>query len=243
MKASANTRKTFTNTRKAFTNTRRRFIHHAGLLGVGIMHAPAIIMENRGKNITLLGDSIRKGYQPYVGLYLDENVQVWGPEENTQHTVNLLANAPRWIKERPADIIHLNSGLHDIKNIPYASRNKIVSEAWYVENVERILKYIHLCWPECIIIWATTTPVNEEAANAAHQEANDFSRYNEDVIKYNDLSTRLANRMGIPVNDLYEFVAAGDMDQIMKPDGVHFTDFGNQLLAEQVADAISVFIE
>jgi len=224
-------------------SSRRTFLKYSGTIALGFMGSASLSMRWKGKNITLLGDSIRKGYQPYVGLYLPEGNNVWGPEGNTQHTVNLMANAPGWIKNKPADIIHLNSGLHDIKNIPYNSRRKLVSEELYIENIERIIKYIHYCWPECMVIWATTTPVNEEKANATHKEANDFSRYNEDVIRYNELSVDLVNRLGLPVNDLYKFVMEGEKDQIMKEDGVHFTDFGCQLLAEQVADAIHVFIE
>jgi lysophospholipase L1-like esterase len=173
--------------------------------------------------------------------YITEGTEIWGPDENTQHTVNLLANLPQWVKDKPADIIHINSGLHDIKNIPYNSRTPLVSESLYGENIERIIKYIHYCWPECIIIWAATTPVDEEKANESHRKANDFSRYNEDVIKYNDISSRVVKRLGVPVNDLYSFVMQGSKDQIMKDDGIHFTDFGSQLLGEKVADAIQVF--
>ena len=226
----------------ACNHTRRRFIRNTGLILSGLFGSSAIALRIENKKITLLGDSIRKGYQPYVGLYLPDHITVWGPEENTQHSVHLLANSPRWIKDRPADIIHLNSGLHDIKNIPFSSRRPIVSAELYAENIERIIKYIHYCWPECIIIWCTTTPVNDEKALAAHEHARDFSRYNEDVIKYNEISKEIVQRLGIPVNDLYEFVVKADKEQIMKDDGVHFTDFGYELLAEQVADAIGVFL-
>ncbi|MGD9328192.1 MAG: hypothetical protein PVH48_04430, partial [Cyclobacteriaceae bacterium] len=112
-------------------NSRRAFLKYSGSMALGLFSSPAIGMVWKGKNITLLGDSIRLDYQPYVELYLPEGNNIWGPEGNTQHTVNLLANAPRWIKNKPADIIHLNSGLHDVKNIPYDSRRKLVSETLY----------------------------------------------------------------------------------------------------------------
>jgi lysophospholipase L1-like esterase len=222
--------------------SRRKFIRNTGFLVTGLLSSSAVSIKLKNKKITLLGDSIRKGYQPYVGLYLSNGTEIWGPEENTQHTVHLIANAPRWIKNRQADIIHLNSGLHDIKNIPFSSRRPVVSEELYAENIERMIKYIHYCWPECVVIWATTTPVNDEKALAAHEEAKDFSRYNEDVIKYNAISKKVVQRLGIPVNDLYSFVMKADKDMIMKKDGVHFTDFGNDLLGEQVADSIQLFI-
>ena len=172
----------------AFNHSRRQFIRNTGLILSGFFGSSAISFTIEGKKITLLGDSIRKGYQPYVSLYLPDDVNVWGPEENTQHSVHLLANSPGWIKNQPADIIHLNSGLHDIKNIPFNSRRPLVSEELYAENIERIIKYIHYCWPECIVIWCTTTPVIDEKALAAHENTRDFSRFNQDVISYNDIS-------------------------------------------------------
>jgi lysophospholipase L1-like esterase len=226
----------------AIKHSRRKFIRNTGFLVSALLSSSAVSIMFENKKVTLLGDSIRKGYQPYVGLYLSNGVEIWGPEENTQHSVHLLANVPRWIKNQPADIIHLNSGLHDIKNIPFNSKKTLVSENLYAENIERIIKYIHLCWPECIIIWATTTPVDDEKAYNAHQDAKDFRRYNEDVIKYNEISKKVVQRLGIPVNDLYTFVMKADKDMIMKEDGVHFTDFGYGLLGEQVADSINLFI-
>jgi lysophospholipase L1-like esterase len=224
-------------------HTRRKFIRNSGLLFAGLFGPSAVSIKYENKKVTLLGDSIRKGYQPYVSLFLPDTVAVWGPEENTQHSVHLLANSPRWIKDQPADIIHLNSGLHDIKNIPFHSRKPLVSAELYAENIERIIKYIHYCLPECIIIWSTTTPVDDERALAAHESDQDFSRYNEDVVKYNDISKEIVQRLGIPVNDLYAFVMKADKNLIMKNDGVHFTDFGNELLGEQVADSIGLFIK
>ena len=222
--------------------SRRDFIRNAGFITSGFVCSSAFSIRLNNTKVTLLGDSIRKGYQPYVGLYISDNVNIWGPEENTQHSVHLLANAPEWIKDQPADVIHLNSGLHDIKNIPYNSRKPLVSMELYAENIERIIKYIHFCWPECVIIWATITPVDDAKAHAAHEKVKDFSRYNEDVIRYNEISKKVVQRLGIPVNDLYTLVMSGDRELIMKNDGVHFTDVGCQMLGEQVADSIQLFI-
>ena len=227
----------------AMDNNRRRFIRDTGIMTLGALNLSTLPINLKNKNISLLGDSIRMGYQPYVGLYLVDSVNIWGPDENTMHSVHLLCNAPDWIKNHQADIVHLNSGLHDIKNIPFKSRTPLVPATIYAEYIERIIKYIHYCWPECIVIWGTTTPVDDVKANTAHEQANDFSRYNEDVIKYNEVSVKIAQRLGVPVNDLYAFVEEGDKDKIMKDDGVHFTDFGCQLLGEKVADSIQLFIQ
>lgn len=222
--------------------SRRKFLQHTGMITVGAMAIPYISNGNTGKKITLLGDSIRMGYQPYVGLYMMDKNELWGPDENCMHSTHILANAPSWIQNRKADIIHLNSGLHDIKTIPYDSRQNLISVSNYIDNIERIIKYTHLYWPECRIIWANTTPVDNEKAGAAHADSQDFKRYNEDVMQYNEAAEKLLNRLGIPVNDLYSFVMEGDKNKIMKDDGVHFNDFGYQLLGERIADTIALFL-
>lgn len=221
---------------------RREFLRITGMLAASLAPISSFPVEGRKARVTLLGDSIRLGYQPFVQQHLQDEAEVWGPEANTQHTVNLVANLSTWIQKRPVDIVHLNSGLHDIKNIPYNSRSTLVSKEVYGEYIERTIRYIHQFWPECVVIWATTTPVIDEKANSRHLESNDFSRYNEDVIRYNEISSGIAGRMGIPVNDLYGFVMEGSRDTIMKEDGIHFTDLGSRLLAEKVADAVRVFL-
>ena len=189
-----------------------------------------------------LGDSIRIGYQWQASLYIESQADVWAPDENTYHTVHLLENADKWIRDQPADIIHLNSGLHDIKCIPFGSRKNLVPVDYYMDNIERIVKYIHRVKSDTIIIWATTTPVIDERAASAHQEQMDFSRYNEDVIRYNEAVKKVTARLGIPVNDLYEFVMSGEPERIITDDGVHFTETGYQFLGEQVSNAVRVFL-
>jgi len=222
--------------------SRRNFLKRTGLITIGSMVFPIISKGISGTKITLLGDSIRMNYQPYVSLYMMDSNEIWGPDENCMYSTHLLANADKWIKNQKADIIHLNAGLHDIKTIPYNSQKNLVPISSYIDNIERIIKYIHNYWPECRIIWANITPIDNEKSAASQAERQDFNRYNEDVIHYNEAAEKLLNRLGIPVNDLFSFVMEGDKNKIMKEDGVHFTDFGNQLLGEKVADAIALFL-
>jgi lysophospholipase L1-like esterase len=67
--------------------------------------------------------------------------------------------------------------------------------------------------------------------------------YEEDVIRYNEPLTEVCAKMCIPVNDLYEFVMAGEPSRIMQDDGILFTERGYELLGERVSDAIRVFID
>ncbi len=221
---------------------RRDFLKNAATMAAGSLTLSLNSFTLAGKKISLIGDSIRMGYQWQASLFIKGEQELWGPEENTLHTVHLLANAHKWVKNRPADIIHLNSGLHDIKCIPYSSRKNLIPVEQYAENIERIIKYIHQYHAEAVVILATSTPVMDDLANAAHAEEQDFSRYNEDVVKYNEKARKVVTRLGVPVNDLYEFVISGEPSRVMKEDGIHFNEFGNQLLGEQVANAINVFL-
>ena len=49
-------------------------------------------------------------------------------------------------------------------------------------------------------------------------------------------------KLSVPVNDLYKFVLEGDRKTIMQEDGVQFTEYGNELLAEQVTTYIEQFL-
>lgn len=223
--------------------TRRTFIYDMSLGITGIMAFPFQSFGQNTNKVTLIGDSIRMGYQPYVALYLMDKALFWGPEEDCKHSVNILSNTQNWFQNKPADIIHINSGLEDIKVIPAKSRKNLISPDVYADNITRIIKFIHVVQPDSAIIWATTTPVIDELVQTALEEGRGNAIYNDDVIKYNEVAVKTVTRLGVPVNDLYSFVMDGDPKKIMLDDGVHFSDTGYQFLGEQVANAVEVFLK
>ena len=64
-------------------------------------------------SILLLGDSIRMGYQPFVAELLRGAATVIGPKDNCEDSGKYLTHLDTWLA--PADVIHFNCGLHDIK--------------------------------------------------------------------------------------------------------------------------------
>ena len=46
------------------------------------------------KKVVLIGDSIRKGYQPKVQEKLNGEVEVWGPQDNCRHSLWALDHFP-----------------------------------------------------------------------------------------------------------------------------------------------------
>ena len=74
---------------------------------------------------------------------------------------------------------------------------------------------------------------------ARHHANKDFDRYEEDVQRVNDIARYVTDELSIPVDDLYKSVMQAGRDDILLPDGVHYTSQGYELLAHQVASVIS----
>jgi lysophospholipase L1-like esterase len=191
------------------------------------------------KQVTLIGDSIRLGYEARVRQALAGIAAVWGPPENGAHTTNLLVHLHLWVLNRQPrpDVVHINAGLHDLKTIWYGGQESIVPVEHYRRNVEILLRAIRER-TTAKVIWATTTPVIFERAHAAHAPSNDFDRFDEYVVSYNIAATQVCKRLGVPVNDLYSAVATAGKEQLLGEDGVHFTPAGQQLLGQAVAAKI-----
>ena len=180
----------------------------------------------------LLGDSIRMGYQPYVRQELGDAFELTGPAENCATSRNLLANLDRWAFERPASIVHLNAGLHDLRYDPGRDA-PVVPIDEYESNVRTILARLRER-TAARLIWATTTPVHEKL----HAEQKLSRRRESDVTSYNAIATRIARELQVEIDDLCTAVLAHGPDALWSQDGVHFTDAGSRFLGAQVARSI-----
>jgi lysophospholipase L1-like esterase len=92
------------------------------------------------------------------------------------------------------------------------------------------------------IIWATTTPVQDDLHHAAHGKWKDFDRFNSDVIAYNRAAVEVCRELDVPVNDLYSLVMQAGLPAIQTADGVHFSSEGSLILGRAVAGKIREFI-
>ena len=54
---------------------------------------------------------------------------------------------------------------------------------------------------------------------------------------YNEVALRVINKNGIEINDLYNFVLPR-MDELQRPNNVHFHEKGSKALAAQVTNSI-----
>lgn len=179
------------------------------------------------KNVILIGDSIRMGYQPFVQEALQGRAQVWGPEENGGTSRNVLEHLDEWALERKADLIHLNCGLHDIARSFETGEYRVPIDE-YDANLRRIFE--RLSAGSALVAWATITPVNE----SNHHATKGFDRFEADLDAYNEVALRVVRESNIPVDDLYSLVMQNGRDDLLCFDGVHYEEAGSRLLGQAV---------
>lgn len=187
-------------------------------------------------DVILIGDSIRMGYQAFVEKELEGEARVWGPRENGGTSANVLARLDEWVLSRGADVLHLNCGLHDLRK-EFGADDPAVPLARYRANLEEIFTRV-LGDGGTTLIWAATTPVNEEW----HHANKGFERFEADVEAYNRAALAVAERFGVPVNDLFDVVVRAGRDGLLQPDGVHFAEEGCALLGKAVAGAVRAIL-
>ena len=150
------------------------------------------------KNLLLIGDSIRIGYDKSVKKTLEGKANVFFPEENCRFASYLLRKFHTYLDEvkgEDVDVIHWNAGLWDcLRMFGEEPFTPIDVYAYYIDRIcVRIKK---LC-PNAKVIFATSTSVISE------KMSEDFMRYNEEIEQYNEAAVKVVKKHGFKVNDLY----------------------------------------
>jgi hypothetical protein len=190
------------------------------------------------KRITLIGDSIRLGYQNTVCDLLAGRAEIWSPEGNCMHSVHHLFNISSWYVDPVADIIHFNCGLWDCRLLERGGAENAVPVELFARNLDFILRKVRAL-TTAQLIWATITPVVEDRYNAHWSQPQDTTRLAGDVERYNAAAAPILLRHGILINDLHAFVEEQGRERLICEDGIHYTAPGYQLLGEQVARVLA----
>lgn len=175
-----------------------------------------------GKRVLLVGDSITNAYRSHVK-------ELTGDRAYVDMTASSRAlDNPAFLKElrHMLDLseycaVHFNNGLHGFH----------LSSGMYEERYDAAINYIRTACPAAKIIVALSTPITLRDNPGLLSE-----KENATVIERNEAASRIAERYGLPVNDLYSLVC-GDAG-IKSGDGYHFNAEGQKLQARQVADFI-----
>ncbi|HKM34337.1 MAG TPA: SGNH/GDSL hydrolase family protein [Lachnospiraceae bacterium] len=179
------------------------------------------------KQILLLGDSLRMGYEPIVRKLLVGKAEVSGPSENGRWTGYTLNSLRFWIPSLPKpDVIHWNNGLWDLGDDYGLGRPFSLPEE-YESALERMITVLGKLFPDAKIIMATTMPTdNPDSA---------------DIEAYNEILKKVANNNQIPVDDLFPIVK-GKEKEFVGEDHIHLTESGFQAVAKQVTEMIEAFL-
>jgi lysophospholipase L1-like esterase len=172
--------------------------------------------------VLLVGDSISIGYTLPTRAALAGKANLHRIPTNAGTSAKTLENLDKWLGDGKWDVIHINVGLHDIKQVKGARQ---VSPEDYEKNLRSII--VRLKKTHATIIWASTTIVPEGAAG----------RTAGDEVKYNAIAAKVMNDEKVAVNDLYVLSQTHQATWQQKAN-VHFFDEGSKGLGKHVASVI-----
>ena len=110
------------------------------------------------KNILLIGDSIRAGYDSYVKESFEGIANVYYPGENCRFAQNVLRSLHEWIEDTDQDridIIHWNAGLWDTLRL--FGDDPLTPPEMYGEMIRRVDKRLRFLFPNAKMVFATST--------------------------------------------------------------------------------------
>jgi len=197
-------------------------------------------------NVLLYGDSVSIQYSSSVRKELEGKATVIRLFKNGGSSRDFIRNMDT-MKEtmfQPSlpkgwkfkwDVIHFNVGLHDLKYLSNGHLKKkggtqVSTLQDYKTQLEDICQYLKAEYPKAKLIFATTTPVPENAKG----------RYKGDSIKYNKAALEvLKAHPEIMINDLYTFTLPHHQEWAEEGLGnVHYNAQGSSQHGKKVADAI-----
>ena len=180
------------------------------------------------KNVLLIGDSIRMGYDKAVKNTLKNKANVYFPEENGRFASYVLRYIHEYksiLGDNHLDVLHWNAGLWDcLRLFGEEPHTPLDVYAYYIE---RICIRIKKVFPDAQVIFATSTSVQSELMSP------DCIRYNKEIETYNEAAVKVVSKYGFQVNDLYELSVT--LPAEAHSDAVHYyTPMGTKMFTDQV---------
>ncbi|MDF2537821.1 MAG: hydrolase family protein [Herbinix sp.] len=183
--------------------------------------------NNKDKpRVLLVGDSITRDYKgPVMELFKSEvTVNVMASSrgmdnEDYYFELGYILNRDRF----EYSAIHLNNGLHG---------NHLLADE-YESLLDKTVLYIKENSKAAIII-ALSTPVYRDDTKYENED-------NERVLERNKRARKVAERYGLPVNDLYTL--SYDKEEMRIGDGFHYNATGSKIQAEQVVEYIKTALQ
>lgn len=209
------------------------------------------------KNVLLIGDSIRLGYQGRLAELLGKNVKIYAPEENCRFTKFALWGMFSWMEgfgSPKIDAAHFNTGIWDLHRCTADGKLFTLPDE-FADHQRRLA--IQMKSYTDNVIFANMTPGGKgldtemSRINALINTDPDFvkvhltaamNKWNADVAKYNKIAEGVMAELNIPVNDFHSAILA-DTEKYVCEDGIHMTPEGYDLLAHMAAEKILSMLE
>jgi hypothetical protein len=196
-------------------------------------------------NVLIYGDSISIHYTQRVRENLDKKANVYrlyrnGSDSNgfiqkmTKMHSAMQNNALHGAWTFQWDVIHFNVGLHDLKFVKDGKLDKtngqqVSSLEEYKNNLRNIVLYLKQLSPKAHLIFATTTPVPEDAQG----------RVAGDATKYNNAALEVLQEFPeVTINDLYQLTKPNHSKWWIKPGDVHYNELGKTKQGDKVSSVI-----
>lgn len=226
------------------TTVRRNFIKKASICSSGLVIFPEtlLVKHNSKANICLIGDSILLDYSRSVQEELSTENHTWISDTANLNSQILLDNVSTWLSEQSPDIIHINTGIHDVRSTTFDTEDPSIPLDLYLYNIQNTIKRLHTNHPKAQIIWATTTPVIDHLVKKDQADKKRFHLKDQNIQQYNEALMALINRLGVGLNDLYKIVNKSGGERLFKYDGIHLNKLGNKYLSDWVAETIQLFL-
>jgi acyl-CoA thioesterase-1 len=176
--------------------------------------------------VLLIGDSVSIGYTLPTRAFLTGKANVHRPAANCSSTGNGLRNLKTWLGDQKWDVIHFNFGLHDAKLPPEGVRH--APPEVYEKQLRELVKLLKATGAK--LIFATTTPVPNRGNLAPDRRFGD-------VAVYNAVARKVMTEHGVAIDDLNSAITPY-LANLQRPNDVHFTAAGSELLAKHVAASI-----
>ena len=193
--------------------------------------------SNEKKNIFLIGDSIRKGYCAHTKEALKDKAEVFYFEDNCRSSQYIIFSMKKWAgmfdDTSKVDVVQFNCGQWDTAHWN-GYELSLTSESEYAKNIRMIIFLIKNFFPNAIVVFATTSPMNPDGQNGLNP------RSNAEVTRYNELALEVTKDCNIPVIDVNAFMRDWESEKFK--DSCHLTDLSNKELGNFVAAQLERFI-
>ena len=185
--------------------------------------------ENKKPSVLLLGDSISLDYREMVKISLQDEMNVYYPNENGRFAACTFRALYEWSRDfkwsSDMNFVYWNNGLWDVVRIFGDEPQTPLND--YEIMIRRIYNRLKYLFPKAQIIFATTTPVVEEL-----YDKQTFYRRNADIELYNKAAIQVVLECGGIIHDLH-----GEKNFWSRQayrDATHFTLEARKFMAEGI---------